>query len=84
MLGIDHRETLKIKAEWEHARREAALEKLRFRVGDYLVVTSGPLAGKSGVVERLLLNHVHAYVIKAAEGELFQASDAQVKGTQPS
>lgn len=79
MLGLEHEETLRIKAEWEHTRNEAALSKLRFRVGARLVVTSGPEAGKSGVVERLLLNHVHAYLIKPAEGEMFQASDAQVE-----
>jgi hypothetical protein len=79
MLGIDHEETLRIKKEWEEARRQAALAKLRFRVGDHLVVKSGPEAGKSGVVDRLLLNHLHAYVIQPANGELFQASDAQVE-----
>ncbi|TKV82241.1 DUF4062 domain-containing protein [Bradyrhizobium elkanii] len=84
MLGIEHQETLQIKGEWEHVRGAAALAKLRFRVGDPLVVKDGPLAGKSGVVERLLLNHVHAYLIKPAEGEPFQASDAQVERSQPS
>lgn len=79
MLGLTHEETLQIKAEWEHTRNEAALSKLRFRVGAHLSVKSGPEAGKSGVIERLLLNHVHAYLIKPAEGELFQASDAQVE-----
>ncbi|MBR0962492.1 DUF4062 domain-containing protein [Tardiphaga sp. 538_B7_N1_4] len=79
MLGLTHEETLRIKAEWEHTRNEAALSKLRFRVGAHLSVKSGPEAGKSGVIERLLLNHVHAYLIKPAEGELFQASDAQVE-----
>jgi len=79
MLGLTHEETLRIKAEWEHTRNEAALSKLRFRVGARVSVRSGPDAGKSGVVERLLLNHVHAYLIKPAEGELLQASDAQVE-----
>ena len=37
----------------QHARNEAALAKLRFRAGDRLVVTSGPQAGKSGIVDRV-------------------------------
>jgi hypothetical protein len=83
MLGLTHEETLRIKAEWEHTRNEAALSKLRFRAGARLSVKSSPEAGKTGVVERLLLNHVHAYLIRPAEGELFQASDAQVELADP-
>ena len=80
MLGIHHEQTLQVKTEWERARAEAALAKLRFRVGDYLKVLTGPHADKSGQVERLLLNHHHAYVIKPEEGAAFQASDEQVAG----
>jgi hypothetical protein len=47
------------------------------------VVKAGPEAGKSGIVDRLLLNHLHAYVIQPADGELFQASDAQVERAEP-
>lgn len=81
MLGIQAQETLDRKAMWERAIDEAALSKLRFRVGDQLKVVSGPYAGASGTVEKLLLRHVHAYVIGPAGGEtLFQASDEQVEG----
>lgn len=79
MLGLTHKETLRIKAEWEHTRNRAALAKLRFRVGARLSVKSGPETGKAGVVERLLLGHLHAYLIKPSAGEPFQASDAQVE-----
>ena len=79
MLGIQHEETLRAKSVWEQARNEAALAKLRYRVGDAVTVSSGPHAAKSGVIERLLLNHLHAYVIKPPEGEIFQASDEQVE-----
>jgi hypothetical protein len=78
-LGLTHDETLRIKAEWEHTLNEAALAKLRFRVGDCLVVKDGPHAGKKGPVQRLLLRHLHAYLIQPADGEPFQASDAQVE-----
>lgn len=78
MLGIQHEETLHPKSIWEQARNEAALAKLRFRVNDQLTVTAGPHAGKHGVVVNLLLNHLHAYLIKPAVGDEFQASDAQV------
>jgi hypothetical protein len=81
MLGIQHADTLRAKSVWERARDEAALAKLRFRVNDQLTVTAGPHAGKSGVVVKLLLSHLHAYVIKPAAGEEFQASDAQVDRT---
>ena len=79
MLGMQHEETLRTKVVFDQARDDAALARLRFRVGDHLTVSSGPHEGKIGVVERLLLNHVHAYVIKPFDGELFQASDAQVE-----
>jgi hypothetical protein len=79
MLGLTNAETLRIKTEWEHTRNEAALAKLRFRVGDGLAVKDGPYAGKTGIVERLLPNHVHAYLIRPTEGDSFQASDAQVE-----
>jgi len=79
MLGLTHEEMIRIKAEWQHTLDEAALAKLRFRVGARLVVKSGPEAGKVGVVERLLLRHLHAYLIRPSEGEPFQASDAQVE-----
>jgi hypothetical protein len=80
MLGMQHQDTVRAKSVWEQAHNEAALAKLRFRVGDRVTVSSGPHAGKLGVVEQLLLNHVHAYVIKPLDGELFQASDVQVEG----
>ena len=79
MLGMQHPETIQARALLERARDEAALAKLRFREGDHLKVISGTHAGKSGVVERLLLRHVHAYLIKPTEGEPFQASDPQVE-----
>jgi hypothetical protein len=82
MFGLTHEETLRIKSEWEQTRNEAALKKLRFRAGDRLVVKAGPEAGKTGVVDRLLLNHLHTYVIKPLEGETFQAADAQVERAQ--
>jgi hypothetical protein len=78
ILGVEHEETLRAKSVWEEARNKAALAKLRFRVGDRVAVSSGPHAGKSGVIEQLLLNHVYAYVIKPLDGEHFQASDEQV------
>jgi hypothetical protein len=78
MLGVRHSETLSAKAIWEEARAKAALAKLRFREGARLRVSAGPHAGKSGIVERLLLNHLHAYVIQPQEGEAFQAADDQV------
>lgn len=81
MPGIQNEETLRAKSIWERARDEAALAKLRFRVNGQLTVTAGPHAGKRGVVVKLLLNHLHAYVIKPAAGEEFQASDAQVDRT---
>jgi hypothetical protein len=49
MLGLTHEETMRIKAEWQHTLDEAALAKLRFRVGARLAVKSGPEAGKVGV-----------------------------------
>lgn len=79
MLGLTYEETLRIKTEWENTCNEAALAKLRFRVGAQLSVKSGPEAGKAGVVERLLLGRLHAYLIRPSTGEPFQASDAQVE-----
>ncbi|MFC5741588.1 SIR2 family protein [Dyella tabacisoli] len=80
MFGIAAPETLDKKAMWERALDEAALAKLRFRVGDRLKVVSGPNEGLSGAVERLLLRHVHAYLIKPIDdGDAFQASDEQVE-----
>jgi len=79
MLGIEHAETLSAKAILDKARCEAALAKLRFRVGAHLKVSVGSYAGQSGIVERLLLNHLHAYVIRPSEGESFQAADDQVE-----
>jgi hypothetical protein len=83
MLGVGAQTTLDRKAVWNRAIDEAALSKLRFRVGARLNVVSGEKAGGSGTVEKLLLRHVHAYVIRPADGdELFQASDEQVEGDQ--
>jgi len=79
MLGIEHKETMRVKQAWERAREEAALARLRFRPGDRLMVSAGPHAGKVGVVAKLLLNHLHAYVIKPAASEELQASDAQLE-----
>jgi hypothetical protein len=79
MLGPTHAETIQAKAIWERSLDEGALSKLRFRVGDRLEVRSGPHAGRTGTVERLLLRHVHAYLIKPPAGEQFQASDQQVE-----
>ncbi|MFM0752610.1 SIR2 family protein [Paraburkholderia strydomiana] len=80
MYGQQAEETLRKKALWDRAIDEAALAKLRFRVGDVLRVTSGAHAGVTGVVERLLLRHFHAYLIAPASGgKQIQASDAQVE-----
>ncbi len=80
MYGQQAEETIVKKALWDRAIHEAALAKLRFRVGDALRVKDGPHAGVSGSVERLLLRHVHAYLITPANGgEQIQASDAQVE-----
>ena len=80
MLGIDAQETQDKKAIWNRAIDEAALSKLRFRIGDRLTVVSGERAGASGTVEKLQLRHFHAYLIRAENGEgQFQASDEQVE-----
>lgn len=79
MLGPQDTETVQARALWDRAVDEAALSKLRFRVGDLLRVHTGPHAGKGGVVERLLLRHLHAYLLRPASGEPFQASDQQVE-----
>jgi hypothetical protein len=79
LFGLEDKETLRAKQVWDRGRDEAALARLRFRTGDTLVVHAGPHAGKAGVVEKLLLNHVHAYLVKPSEGEPFQASDEQVE-----
>lgn len=80
MLGIDDPETQDKKVVWNRAIDEAALSKLRFRIGDHLTVVSGERAGASGIVEKLLLRHVHAYLIRSENGEeRFQASDEQVE-----
>jgi hypothetical protein len=79
MLGIENPETLKAKSIWEEARNEAALAKLRFRPGVMLKVVAGAHAGKRGELFKLLLNHVHAYYIRAETGEEFQVADDQVE-----
>lgn len=79
MLGMQHPETWHAKQVWEQARNEAALAKLRFRVGDQVTVSSGPHAGARGAIDELLLNHHHAYVIKLKNGDRVQASDEQVE-----
>src|SRR5271165_1315698 len=76
MLGIENAETLRAKEILQDTRDKVALAKLRFREGARLHVTAGPYAGKSGTVERLLLNHVQAYLIRPEQGELFQAADS--------
>jgi len=75
---MQHEETLRAQSVWEQARAEAALAKLRFRVGNQIAVIARPHTGKRGTVEQLLLNQVHAYVVKSSDGERFQASDVQV------
>lgn len=85
MFGREAQETLEKMEVWNRAIDEAALAKLRFRVGDQLKVISGEKSGVSGTVEKLLLRHVHAYVIRPKNAnELFQASDEQVESDQPS
>ena len=81
MLGIHHAEALAAKAVWETAREKAALSKLHFRQGDSLKVTAGPHAGRRGKVDRLMLNHLHAYVVEPTsdEGEPFMAADNEVE-----
>lgn len=80
MLGIHASDTQEKKAIWNRAIDEAALSKLRFRVGDRLTVVSGERDGVTGTVEELLLRHLHAYLIHPDNGdEPFQASDVQVK-----
>ncbi|HVY28192.1 MAG TPA: DUF4062 domain-containing protein [Polyangiaceae bacterium] len=79
LFGVDDPETLRAKEIWHRGSDAAALSRLRFRVGDTLAVREGPHAGKEGIVDRLLLNHVHAYLIKPGAGEAFQASDQQVE-----
>lgn len=80
MLGIDDPETQDKKAAWNHSIDEAALSKLRFRIGDRLIVVSGERTGASGTVEKLLLRHIHAYLIRPEnDEEPFQASDEQVE-----
>ncbi|WP_158593106.1 SIR2 family protein [Pseudomonas sp. 91RF] len=80
MLGIDDPDTQEKKAIWNQAIDEAALSKLRFRIGDRLTVVSGESVGVTGTVEKLLLRHLHAYLIRPENGdEPFQASDVQVK-----
>jgi hypothetical protein len=84
MLGTQHEDTLRTKSVLEQARNAAALAKLRFRVGDQLIISGGPHMGKTAVVEKLLLNHLHAYLLKPDIGEAFQASDEQVERTSAS
>ncbi len=80
MLGTDHLETQQKKAIWDQAIDEAALLKLRFRIGDRLTVVAGERDGVTGTVEKLMLRHLHAYLIRPENGEEpFQASDMQVK-----
>lgn len=80
MLGIDDPDTQEKKAIRDRAIDEAALSKLRFRVGDCLTVVSGERDGVTGTVEKLLLRHLHAYLIRPDNGdEPFQASDVQVR-----
>jgi hypothetical protein len=42
MLGVQHEETLRVKTELDRARDEAALARLRFRVGDRLAIFFWP------------------------------------------
>ena len=79
ILGISSEETVKIKALWSQSLDEAALSKLRFRIGDELKIVKGPHTGTSGIVDKLLLRHLPAYVIRPLHGEEVQASDEQVE-----
>ena len=79
ILGIEHPETVEVRAIWSRALDEASLSKLRFRVGDHLKVSSGPHAGKTGVVERIRFRHLYAYILAPKDGELFEATDQQVE-----
>jgi hypothetical protein len=79
LQGSEHKDTLQVKSLWDKALNEAALARLRFRVGDRLVVLSDPHEGKVGVVKELLLRHLHAYFIHPDSGDDFQASDEQVE-----
>ncbi len=81
MFGMNSEETGRIKALWNQSLDEAALSKLRFRIGDELKIVKGPHTGTSGVVVKLLLRHLHAYVVKPLHGEEVQASDEQVERT---
>ena len=78
LFGTNSEETKVANEILNNCRDVRALERLRFRVGAELVITSGPYAGARGTVVQLLLNHVHAYVIKPEAGNNFQASDDQV------
>jgi hypothetical protein len=79
MYGIGDTRTVAAKARWMDARREAHLSQLRFRKGDHLQVSEGPHAGKDGVVQEILIDHLFAYLIQPSSGDAFQASDPQVE-----
>lgn len=79
LFGVQAEETIRANGVWERGCEEAALARLRFRTHDTLIVRSGPHMGKVGIVARLLLNQVHAYLIQPVEGDGFQASDEQVE-----
>jgi transcriptional regulator with XRE-family HTH domain len=67
-----------IEVSWNRALDQATLDKLRFREGTMLRIVAGPHSGKSGIVQRILTRHLHAYVIGAEGEEPVQAADDQV------
>jgi transcriptional regulator with XRE-family HTH domain len=78
LFGWGTEEYLQQEAIWNRVVDQAALDKLRFREGARLRIVAGPHAGRAGVVEKLLLRHLHAYLIDA-DGEKVQAADNQVE-----
>jgi hypothetical protein len=68
MYGISDARTTAVRSRWMDARREAHLSELRFRKGDHLFVQEGPHAGKDGVVQEVLIDHVLAYLIQPQSG----------------
>jgi len=78
LYGVDDARTKAALAERERVRESLALSRLRFRVGAALTVTSGPETGRTGIVQRLRLNHRQAYVVEGSDGANFQVADDEV------
>ena len=79
LYGWGAPEYCEAEAKWNVGLDRSMLDKLRFRETAGLRVVAGPHAGKIGTVEKLMLRHVHAYLLTAADGDQFQASDEQVE-----